>query len=371
MDSSLTPISLNFSNFSKVNQTTLFLRTPTEEKPPDLNGETQPKFICLNARGTRFQVTLSDLSILPPECRLHKLFDLIDKGQTGDLRDICHFHNPELTEFYFNRDPNILSLILDYRNTKKFHIHTNTMCVFKLIEELNYWNIDESQIETCCWIQIDKSRDSLTEELQVRKRLIESTVLKENFDYFLPNIRRKLWNIFENREEEKILSRLYFGLLFILISLSTIDLMLRTLPQFRDSYIFDITEIVCISWFTFEWILRFIISPSKLKFIIAPLNITDLISLVPFFIYLNYEKSEIIETIKNISRIFRTFSIFKLIKHSSTVQTLSKTLIYSYKEILVYFIYLGMGLLTFSSFVFYSEFQTGETKFTSIFATFW
>lgn len=329
--------------------------------------------ITLDLRGIKYSVYAKDLARLPSSCRLVKLKNWLEdsKSNPNDINEICDDYNLETNEFYFNRDPHFLNLILDYTYSNKLHINDLNSCIYKILDELAYWNIDDNLVETCCSIELGKRKEMSDETLEKRELILKSINKKDPFTkHRLANLRRKLWNIFEN-PSNSIWAKIYFFILFWMIMLSTFDLVLRTIPAYSNSDAFDYTEIICISLFSAEWIFRFLVSPNKLHFIINPLNIADLVSILPFYLNLVLSGYDILEVIKNISRIFRTFSIFKLVKHSSSVQTLSNTLKYSYKEISVYLLYLGMGLFTFSSLVYYSEYQQPGTKFLSIPDTFW
>lgn len=50
---------------------------------------------------------------------------------------------------------------------------------------------------------------------------------------------------------------------------------------------------------------------------------------------------------------------------------LTDTLIKSYKEMIIYFIYLALGVLVFSSFMYYIEQSNDSTTYYSIPAAFW
>lgn len=335
-----------------------------------------PKRIILNLRGIKYEILTRDLKRLPSTSRLGRLIELMASNNhltfnNNEILNICDDYDSQSNEFYFNRDPLILNMILDYLNTNKLHMQDSNMCIYKIIDEFNYWNIDESMIEPCCSIELNRRKNTMDDELLKREQILQQSEFDESFNgVCLAGIRREIWNVFE-QPNSSIFATIYFVFLFLMILLSTLDILLRTIPEYKDSVVFDYTEIVCISWFTFEWILRFIIYPRKIKFLLSPLNIADLISIVPFYVYLGFEKSDIIEIIKNISRTFRSFSVLKIMKHSSSVQILSNTLKYSYKEIGVYLIYLGIGILTFSCFVYYAESGRPNTKFVSIPSTFW
>ena len=159
-----------------------------------------------------------------------------------------------------------------------------------------------------------------------------------------------------------------------MVLLSLMDLIIRSLPEFRltDSpfIAFEIIEIIFVSWFTIELLTRFIVSPKKLKFFSKPENIIDL-SVVPFYAYIALSTSKEINTVKNIARILRSFSILKIFRVFKSMRTLGKTLINSYKELLLLVSYLFLGVLVFSSIVFYFESEETDSMFDSIPSAMW
>jgi len=62
----------------------------------------------------------------------------------------------------------------------------------------------------------------------------------------------------------------------------------RTDPHDAFFYV----ECVCNAWFTFEIIIRFVVSPSKLAFLRAPVNIIDFVATLSFYLdfLLTYHK---------------------------------------------------------------------------------
>jgi len=67
-------------------------------------------------------------------------------------------------EFFFDRNPAVFTHILNFYRTGKLHCPRD-VCGPLFEEELNFWGLDEKQIETCCWAKYDEHRDA-EEKLQ-------------------------------------------------------------------------------------------------------------------------------------------------------------------------------------------------------------
>ena len=65
----------------------------------------------------------------------------------------------ETGEFYFDRHPTVFSHILNYYRTGKLHVPYD-VCGPLYEEELQFWGIDDSQVESCCWISYRQHRDA-------------------------------------------------------------------------------------------------------------------------------------------------------------------------------------------------------------------
>ena len=127
---------------------------------------------------------------------------------------------------------------------------------------------------------------------------------------------------------------------------------------------FFIVETLCIIWFTFELLVRFLACPSKMEFSKDIMNMIDLVAIIPYFITLATivaEKEEEIApkppvmpnqhsqnqamslAILRVIRLVRVFRIFKLSRHSKGLQILGRTLKASMRELglLMFFLFIG------------------------------
>ena len=68
----------------------------------------------------------------------------------------------------------------------------------------------------------------------------------------------------------------------MMLSLSQLLFQLtKFLPGEED--FFEIAEAVFVGWFTFEYVIRFIAAPYKIRFIKGGMNIIDLLGILPYF----------------------------------------------------------------------------------------
>uniref|UniRef100_A0A8D0UGX8 BTB domain-containing protein n=1 Tax=Sus scrofa TaxID=9823 RepID=A0A8D0UGX8_PIG len=165
-----------------------------------------------------------------------------------------------------------------------------------------------------------------------------------------------------------------------------------SLSTFGGSFFTDpffLVETLCIVWFTFELLVRFSACPSKPAFFRNIMNIIDLVAIFPYFITLGTELVQQQEqqsasggggqngqqamslAILRVIRLVRVFRIFKLSRHSKGLQILGQTLQASMRELGLLIFFLFIGVILFSSAVYFAEADDVDSLFPSIPDAFW
>lgn len=225
---------------------------------------------------------------------------------------------------------------------------------------------------------------------------------------------KMLWILFEH-PEASIPARVVALVSILVIVVSVITFCLETLPQFKHYKIlhyannitriveaevpsptetFFIIETVCIIWFSVELLIRLIACPSKLDFAKDIMNWIDLVAILPYFgtlsvmmsggfeektkqlIHVQFRPGEkqtqpISFAILRATRLVRVFRIFKLSRHSKGLQILGMTLKASMRELALLIFFLFIGVVLFSSAVYYAEAGSEKSFFKSIPEAFW
>lgn len=147
-----------------------------------------------------------------------------------------------------------------------------------------------------------------------------------------------------------------------------------------------IVETVCVAWFSLEFTLRFIQDRSKLTFLRQPLNLIDVVAILPYYITLVVDSTskgekrlgsgssylDKVGLVLRVLRALRILYVMRLARHSLGLQTLGLTARRCTREFGLLLLFLCVAIALYSPLLYLIENEMAATQeFTSIPATYW
>lgn len=329
------------------------------------NSKTKPrnKRLILNVSGMKFETYEETLGQYP-----NTLLGCTSKREL--------YYDTESREYFFDRNRSSFEAILYFYQSNGKLVRPNGVPFQVFADEVRFFELGKDYLQ-----RLQEEEGYLEEKTPVMPR---------------NEYQKKVWELFEFPDSSQ--AARYLALWSVLIILlSIVVFCLETLPSIRcrtnpkgtncNSTLkgkkidmkgerllwLEVIEAICMSWFTLEYLVRLFSSPQKLLFLRSFLNLIDLVAILPYFITLPMEEKSRATSLAvlRVIRLVRVFRIFKLSRHSKGLQVLGQTLKSSSRELGMLMFFLIMGVVLFSSAVYYAEQDEEKTKFTSIPVAFW
>ncbi|KAM6949887.1 potassium voltage-gated channel subfamily A member 1 [Lycodopsis pacificus] len=322
--------------------------------------------VVINVSGLKFETQFKTLAQFPDTL-------------LGDPDKRIRYFDPLRNEYFFDRNrPSFDAILYYYQSGGRLKRPANVpFDIFS--EEVKFYELGDEAI-----LKFREDEGFVKEE--------EKPLPEDEF-------KRQIWLLFEYPESSTP-ARGIAVVSVLVIVISIVIFCMETLPEFRDEkeYLqtrvnstqpdhgftpfndpFFLVETVCIIWFSFEFVVRFFACPSKTAFFKNIMNSIDVVSILPYFITLGTDLAQHQDNgqqamsfaILRIIRLVRVFRIFKLSRHSKGLQILGHTLRASMRELALLIFFLVIGVILFSSAVYFAEADEPTSQFTSIPDAFW
>lgn len=153
-----------------------------------------------------------------------------------------------------------------------------------------------------------------------------------------------------------------------LIFVSLITFSVSTIPDLseRSLQIIHITQIITVTIFSLEYLLRIFVADKKLAYIFSFYGVVDLLAILPFYLSSTVDLRSI-----RILRLFRLFRIFKVVRYSKAVNKY-KAAFLEMKEELVLFSLATLFVIYIAAVgIYYFENEVQPENFKSVFHSLW
>uniref|UniRef100_A0A8D0GHQ2 Potassium voltage-gated channel modifier subfamily G member 2 n=1 Tax=Sphenodon punctatus TaxID=8508 RepID=A0A8D0GHQ2_SPHPU len=356
--------------------------------------EDRTRYVIINVGGIKYRIPWTTLE----NCPLTRLGKLKSCNNYDEIMDICDDYDVSCNEFFFDRNPCAFRTIMTFLTAGKLRL-LREMCALSFQEELVYWGIEEEHLEWCCKKRLRQKEEELAEASFYEGEMVtnESPQCAFQESRRLSLCMRKLRDMVEN-PHSGIPGKIFACISVSFVAITAVSLCISTMPDLREEeergecsqkcHDIFVLETVCVAWFSFEFLLRSIQAESKCAFLKTPLNIIDILAILPFYISLfvdmasaNSNKpgggtgNKYLERVGLVLRFFRALRILyvmRLARHSLGLQTLGLTVRRCTREFVLLLLFLCVAMALLSPLVYLAESELGaKQEFTSVPSTYW
>ncbi|XP_035526339.1 potassium voltage-gated channel subfamily V member 2 [Morone saxatilis] len=353
----------------------------------------QSNTVNLNVGGKVFHIP-KHLVLQHPKTRIGVLALCNDPVKRLTL---CDDYNVQNNEFFFDRDPMFFHYIFHFYCSKVLWV-MDSLCSVNFEEEMSFWGLKLKDTPRCCRILFEEKVDDIRDQLKVNQELIDEIKPHEDDEgyksMFLGGLRKVLWDLMEN-PYSSLSAKAFavFSSLFVLISI--VAMTMNTVKELRQYKLAGRTymewvEIASILFFTMEYFLRLLTTSNIKHFVKSALNFVDVVAVMPYFIQILFEAfvmdsedvgaKEDLKTMARVSKVskvlkvvklMRIFRILKLARHSTGMRAFGFTIRQCSEQVCCLFLFIAMGIFTFSALMHSVEVDQPGTPFSSIPDAWW
>ena len=153
-----------------------------------------------------------------------------------------------------------------------------------------------------------------------------------------------------------------------LIVLSLVAFSLETLPDLTPELRgwLGTFEVISVSIFTVEYMLRLFVADRKLAFVTSFFGIIDVLAILPFYLSLGFDLRSV-----RAFRLLRLFRIFKLARYSRATRRFHRALLIAREEIVLFLCLTTILLYLAAVGIYYFENEAQPESFASVFHSLW
>ncbi|KAM6948771.1 potassium voltage-gated channel subfamily V member 2 [Aplochiton taeniatus] len=348
--------------------------------------------VNINVGGKVFHIP-THLVLRYPKTRIGTLALCTDPSKRLTL---CDDYIVSKNEFFFDRDPTFFHYIFHFYCSNVMWV-MESLCPLNFEEEMNFWGMRMRDTPRCCRILFEEKVDEIKDGLKVNQELIDE--IKPQHDeegfanMFLGGFRKALWDLMEN-PYSSLAAKAFavFSSLFVLISI--VAMTLNTVKELNQYKIYGKTYMECVEicsilFFTLEYFLRLLTTPDIFHFVKSALNFVDLVAVMPYFLQIIFEvftdaedasAQEDLKTMARVSKVskvlkvvklMRIFRILKLARHSTGMRAFGFTIRQCKEQVCCLFLFITMGIFSFSALMHSVEVDQPGTPFSSIPDAWW
>ncbi|XP_045234196.2 voltage-gated potassium channel regulatory subunit KCNG2 isoform X1 [Macaca fascicularis] len=350
-------------------------------------GGTRARHVIINVGGCRVRLAWAALA----RCPLARLERLRACRGHDELLRVCDDYDVSRDEFFFDRSPCAFRAIVALLRAGKLRLLRGP-CALAFRDELAYWGIDEARLERCCLRRLRRREEEAAEaragpaELGAQGSPARALGPRGR----LQRGRRRLRDVVDN-PHSGLAGKLFACVSVSFVAVTAVGLCLSTMPDIRAEEergecspkcrSLFVLETVCVAWFSFEFLLRSLQAESKCAFLRAPLNIIDILALLPFYVSLllglaagpgGTKLLERAGLVLRLLRALRVLYVMRLARHSLGLRSLGLTVQRCAREFGLLLLFLCVAMALFAPLVHLAERELGARRdFSSVPASYW